>query len=88
MSADRRFKAHPNLGALIHNNRKARGLTLAELAAKVGSTKSYLCEVERGVSPSPGFVFMCLLSDALRIPMAHLKAAALAAQALDGKAMP
>jgi transcriptional regulator with XRE-family HTH domain len=75
--AERRFKAHPNLGTLIHNSRRAHKITLGELATTIGTTKSYLCEIERGTSPAPGFVMVCRISDALRIPMKHLKDAAL-----------
>ena len=74
---ERAFKAHPNLGALIHNSRKAHKITLDGLAQTIGSTKGYLCEIERGISPSPGFVIVCRIAEALRIPMRHLKDAAL-----------
>lgn len=37
------------LGALIHEARKARGLTQTELADKCGTTKAYISKVENDV---------------------------------------
>ena len=37
------------IGALIHEARLEKGLTQAELAAKVGTTKSYISKVENNL---------------------------------------
>lgn len=39
------------IGAEIRNLRKARGLTLEDLAAKIGRSVGYISQVERGISP-------------------------------------
>lgn len=37
------------LGTLLHEARKEKGLTQAELAEKVGTTKSYISKIENNV---------------------------------------
>ncbi len=37
------------LGALLHKARLEKGLTQAELAAKVGTTKSYISKIENNI---------------------------------------
>lgn len=37
------------IGALIHDARLEKGLTQAELAAKVGTTKSYISKIENNL---------------------------------------
>lgn len=39
------------IGAEIRSLRKARGLTLEDLAAKIGRSVGYISQVERGISP-------------------------------------
>jgi len=39
------------IGAEIRSLRKARGLTLEDLAAKIGRSIGYISQVERGISP-------------------------------------
>ena len=77
MGEPAKFTPHPNLGMLIHNTRKARDLTLNEVAAQLGIGQPYLHKIEAGGAASTGFVLICRISDVLRIPMTHLKAAAL-----------
>lgn len=40
---------HFKLGALLYEARKEKGLTQAELAEKVGTTKSYISKIENNV---------------------------------------
>ena len=77
MGQQRKFKVNPNLGALIHNTRIAKGMTMREIAAEVGMTPSYLCDIEHGNHEDPGFMLICKLADVLKIPMMHLKSAAM-----------
>ena len=37
------------IGALIHNARMEKGMTQAELAEKVGTTKSYISKIENNI---------------------------------------
>ncbi|MBA9075405.1 MULTISPECIES: helix-turn-helix domain-containing protein [Rufibacter] len=37
------------IGALIHEARLEKGLTQAELAAKIGTTKSYISKIENNI---------------------------------------
>ena len=80
MGEPAKFTPHPNLGMLIRNTRKARGMTLCEVADAVGIGQPYLHKIEAGGCASPGFVLICQIGDVLRIPMYHLRAAALEAK--------
>ena len=40
---------HFKIGALIHEARLEKGLTQEELAAKVGTTKSYISKIENNI---------------------------------------
>jgi repressor LexA len=64
------------IGAVLRARRKARGLTLAALAAKVGCTKGYLSEIENGHKPPPGPALIDALERALAMEPGSLRAAA------------
>ena len=64
------------LGAKIREARKMRGLSLAKLATRVGTSGPYLSRIERGEVPSPN-------PDILRKIEAVLDLPSLAADALD-----
>lgn len=53
-----------NIGRMIHNFRRARSLTQAELANKVGSGQSCISEIETGTR-APGLVLIAKLARAL-----------------------
>jgi len=56
------------LGELIHERRQQRGLTLAQLAEAVGSTKSYLSMIENGrVSNPPSQALLEAIESALGV---------------------
>ena len=40
-----------DIGAEIRDLRKARGLTLEDLAGRIGRSVGYVSQVERGISP-------------------------------------
>ncbi|MGD9030543.1 MAG: XRE family transcriptional regulator [Anaerolineae bacterium] len=58
------------LGQRIRARRKELGLTLRELAARVGRTASFLSQIERDQS-SPSIESLQKISDALDVPIFH-----------------
>lgn len=48
------IEAQRRLGMAMRSARRARGLTLRELAARVGCVKGYLSSIENGRKPPPG----------------------------------
>ena len=57
------------IGAHIKRVRIQRRLTLSELAAKAGISKSYLSYIERGIQENPSFLVLTRLSKALGVPL-------------------
>lgn len=71
------------IGARVLAERRARGLTLAALAARAGVTRGFLSKIERGQSqPAMGTVFR--LADALEIAPAALFGATAQAPSPEG----
>lgn len=66
-----------DLPTLVRTSRKAAKLTLEELAALTGTSKSHIWEVEHGRLVRPTVHFLNQLAVALGIPLSHLCAAAL-----------
>jgi len=59
------------LGALIRSTRTKRGMTLDEVAAVTGASKSTLSRVERGIL-EPGIGLCVQLSVLLRLPIGKM----------------
>jgi len=58
-------EASTEFGPKIRERRKALGLTLTELARMVGTSKSHLSDIERGVSTNTSFEMVARISTAL-----------------------
>jgi len=58
-------EAYTEFGPKIRERRKALGLTLTELAEMVGTSKSHLSDIERGVSTNTSFEMVARISNAL-----------------------
>lgn len=63
--------AVPSIGPLLQKHRKDRGLTLEQLAALSGVSKSMLSQIEREQA-NPTFAILWSLTKALKIDMADL----------------
>jgi XRE family transcriptional regulator, regulator of sulfur utilization len=63
--------APPNLGPLLNNARKHRGLTLETLATTSGVSRSMLSQIERGEA-SPTFSTLWNITQALGLTLADL----------------
>lgn len=61
----------PQIGPVLQRRRKARGLTLEQLAQSSGVSKSMLSQVERGQA-NPTFAILWSLTRALKIEFADL----------------
>lgn len=61
----------PQLGPIIQAERKARQLTLEQLAARSGVSKSMLSQIERGEA-NPTFAVLWGLTQALKLDLAEL----------------
>jgi transcriptional regulator with XRE-family HTH domain len=61
----------PQLGPVIQQRRKALGLSLAQLAARCGVSKSMLSQIERGTA-NPTFAVLWALTRAMHIEFADL----------------
>ena len=61
----------PQLGPIIQTQRKARHLTLEQLAARSGVSKSMLSQIERGEA-NPTFAVLWGLTQALELDLAEL----------------
>ncbi|MBJ3783135.1 helix-turn-helix domain-containing protein [Devosia sediminis] len=68
------FKDTPEIGPVIQRERKARRLTLEQLAALSGVSKSMLSQIERRQA-NPTFAVLWSLTQALRIDFSDLVAA-------------
>lgn len=75
-AADSPNEGGHGIGPVLRARRKARGLTLAQLAATVGCTKGYLSEIENGHKPPPGPALLDALEQALAMDSGSLRAAA------------
>ena len=55
-------------GQILHTARKAAGVTQAELAERINSTKSYISKLEKGhVNPSAGLFFSIINALGMRV---------------------
>ena len=61
----------PQIGPVIQRERKTRRLTLEQLSAKSGVSKSMLSQIERGEA-NPTFAVLWSLTQALEIDFSHL----------------
>ena len=68
------------LGDLIQSKREARKLSAREVATAVGTTPSYLYELEQGKTVNIRLPLAARLSQILKVPVATLAAAALAGE--------
>ena len=64
-------KRMPQIGQAIQRERKARGLTLAQLSTMSGVSKSMLSQIERGET-NPTFAVLWALTQALEIDLTDL----------------
>jgi transcriptional regulator with XRE-family HTH domain len=60
-------------GKRVARLRSQRGLTQAELAARIGRTASWMSQVERGVQPVARLDVLRLLADGLGVPVSTLQ---------------
>ena len=67
----------PRIGPVIQAERKARRLTLEQLAARTGVSKSMLSQIERGEA-NPTFAVLWGLTQALKLDFADLVAGGVA----------
>lgn len=65
-------------GELILSKREQRKLSVRQVAAVVGTTASYLYELEQGKTVNIRLPLAAKLSQVLKVPLATLAAAALA----------
>ena len=56
-------------GATIRAIRKALGIPQVSLAARVGITKAYLCQIERGSREQPSPDVLHRIADELGVPL-------------------
>ena len=68
MKADELYKS---IGGIIRLKRNGRGLTLEQLAEKIGRDWSYLSQIERGMAV-PSIETLTRLAEALNLPMSDL----------------
>jgi transcriptional regulator with XRE-family HTH domain len=70
--SDGSARAHCDaLGCAISRLRRARGLTIEDLASAAGMHTTYLSQIERGVC-NPSWHKLCSLARALEVPLATL----------------
>src|SRR5439155_7399988 len=72
MRRDRAGGLGPELGREIRARRRARGLTLAQLAARCGLSPTYLSELETAAEDNPTIGVLRALARGLEIPLGHL----------------
>jgi transcriptional regulator with XRE-family HTH domain len=65
------------LSTLIQSKREQRKLSVRQIAEAVGTTPSYLYELEHGKTVNIRLPLAARLSDVLKIPLATMAAAAL-----------
>ncbi len=61
-----------SLGEKIHTLRKERKMTLDQVGAKCGSSKSYIWELEQGRIPTPSAEKLHLIAQALDVTSSFL----------------
>ena len=71
------------LPAFLRSRRESLGMSLEDVAQAVGSSKSYMYEIERGKS-EPGFLMAIRLSVALQTSISLMASAALAQEKEQG----
>lgn len=60
-------------GQILHSARKAAGVTQAELAERINSTKSYISKLERGhVIPSAGLFFSIINALGMKVEIVKI----------------
>jgi XRE family transcriptional regulator, regulator of sulfur utilization len=64
-------KSAPEIGPILHQRRKALGLTLVQLSTRSGVSKSMLSEIERAEA-NPTYAVLWALTSAMRIDFAAL----------------
>lgn len=69
-------KKQSSLGGLIQQRREALGLSMREVARRIGATDTTVLRIESGASPSPRADTLSALAEALDLPYADLLAAA------------
>ncbi|WP_147802910.1 helix-turn-helix domain-containing protein [Alkalicoccus halolimnae] len=57
------------IGARVREYRKARGLTMSELADRAGVAKSYLSAIERDLQSNPSIQFLEKIASVLDVNM-------------------
>ncbi|MDL2252161.1 helix-turn-helix domain-containing protein [Odoribacter sp. OttesenSCG-928-J03] len=60
------------MGQLIHDARKQEKMTQTELAQRIGTNKSYISKIEKGIV-EPGISTFCRIIDALGLKMEIVK---------------
>lgn len=65
-----RFKS---LAEAVKTLRESIGLTVAELAGKVGVTRVSINKIENGKTPDPSFGLVCRMADAFGVGVEELK---------------
>jgi DNA-binding XRE family transcriptional regulator len=60
------------MGQLIHDARKQEKITQTELAQRIGTNKSYISKIEKGIV-EPGISTFCRIIDALGLKMEIVK---------------
>ncbi|MBS0558019.1 MAG: helix-turn-helix transcriptional regulator [Proteobacteria bacterium] len=73
-------------GELILSKREQRKLSVRQVAVQVGTTASYLYELEQGKTVNIRLPLAAKLSQVLKVPMATLAAAALAEEERNARA--
>ncbi len=64
-------KSAPEIGPILHQRRKALGLTLVQLSTRSGVSKSMLSQIERAEA-NPTYAVLWALTSAMRIDFAAL----------------
>lgn len=65
-----------SLGEFIKKRRKAKKLTLQQVAAMAGTSKSHIWELENGRTPNPGFLNCIYIAFAVGASMDEMAIAA------------
>ena len=65
-----------SLGTFVREKRKAKRLTLQQVAGMAGTSKSYVWELENGRVPNPGFMHCIYIAYAIGVSMEEMALAA------------
>lgn len=65
-----------SLGEFVRKHRKARRLTLQQVAGMAGTSKSYIWELENDRVPHPGFLHCIYIARAIGVSMEEMALAA------------